>query len=311
MATLASPALALIIDGGDGTGNTTNPVNTINLNTGQPFGDPGWNNVVQIGNSSGDYAGGVYLGGGWILTADHVTLGSTSVTYDGNTYSAVPGSLTQLIGGADLAVFRISAPPPSGALSLTIASSTPSVGTTVMGIGFGRSASATGSWDSNWNPTSNPSSIVYTGFYYPATGGATQTKRWGADVISSTPPSFTDGYGGSMPGIVTTFNSSNPNSMQVDAGDSGGALFAYVGNSWELAGIIVGYQPFVDQPADTAVLNETSYSVDLSAYSSQIIAAVPEPHAVPMLAGLAGMGLLAFWRRRVARRRSAAALNNA
>ena len=55
LAAATLPAQAVIIDSGDGTGNTSAPAD-----------DPGWANVGQNAGFSG-----VYLGDGWILTAQH------------------------------------------------------------------------------------------------------------------------------------------------------------------------------------------------------------------------------------------------
>ena len=50
----AAPVQAVIIEGGDGTGNTSVPADSL--------GDPGWSNVGH-GNDSC-----VYLGNRWVLT---------------------------------------------------------------------------------------------------------------------------------------------------------------------------------------------------------------------------------------------------
>jgi hypothetical protein len=55
-ALLSSSAHGVVIDSGDGTGNTTPPAD-----------DFGFENV---GSASG--LSGIYLGGGWVLTANHV-----------------------------------------------------------------------------------------------------------------------------------------------------------------------------------------------------------------------------------------------
>ena len=55
---LSAPADALILDSGDGQGNTTPPAD-----------DPGWAHVGRVTGPSG-----IYLGNGWVLTANHVTV---------------------------------------------------------------------------------------------------------------------------------------------------------------------------------------------------------------------------------------------
>ncbi|HXV37507.1 MAG TPA: hypothetical protein VEC18_10175, partial [Myxococcota bacterium] len=67
----------MLIESGDGSGNTSAPAD-----------DPGWAHVGTRNNLSV-----VYLGRRWVLTANHVGVGN--VTIDGQTYSPVPGSAVQ------------------------------------------------------------------------------------------------------------------------------------------------------------------------------------------------------------------------
>ena len=69
---LVQTASAVIIDSGDGTGNTS-----------APSPDPGWDHV---GVASGLTA--VYLGDGWVLTAAHVGVGP--VDFGGTLYDPQP-----------------------------------------------------------------------------------------------------------------------------------------------------------------------------------------------------------------------------
>ena len=64
-----TPARAVIIQTASGIGNTTAPAD-----------DPGWNNVSIRGNGTA-----VYLGNGWVLTANHTTGGD--MTFNGQTFS--------------------------------------------------------------------------------------------------------------------------------------------------------------------------------------------------------------------------------
>ncbi|MGY8803297.1 MAG: hypothetical protein ACKVK6_03580, partial [bacterium] len=89
----SASASAVVIDSGDGTGNTTAPAD-----------DPGWSN---IGSRNG--LGVVYLRNGWVITANHV--GAGDILLGGSLYTLVPGSAVQLENGdgtmADLVVFGI------------------------------------------------------------------------------------------------------------------------------------------------------------------------------------------------------------
>ena len=90
------PALApgLVLDSGDGQGNETAPVD-----------DPGWHNVVRrLGGPSV-----VYLGDGWVLTANHV--GAGVVLIEQALYDPIPSSIQQIHNDdgslTDLLLFQI------------------------------------------------------------------------------------------------------------------------------------------------------------------------------------------------------------
>src|SRR5574338_490885 len=127
----ARPAPAVIIDSGDGTGNTS-----------QPADDPGWQNVGKVNGLNA-----VYLGYGWVITAGHVGFGNFEL--DGTVYPAVSNTWVQIPHSgsvlADLAVFRVN-PPPYQLPALALPTSAPALGTTVALIGFGQSRGAATIW---------------------------------------------------------------------------------------------------------------------------------------------------------------------
>ena len=57
---LAAPAQALVYVSGDGQGNTSPPPD-----------DPGWDHMGRVSGLNG-----IYLGNGWVLTANHVPTGN-------------------------------------------------------------------------------------------------------------------------------------------------------------------------------------------------------------------------------------------
>ena len=118
------PAGAVIIASGDGTGNTS-----------APSDDPGWDHVAIR-----SYASSVYVGDGWMLTADHLPPGDVEI--EGVLYRAVLGSEVTLVP-ADLKLFRIESDP--GLPPLPIATGPP-MGEVVM-IGNGRNRGIATSWD--------------------------------------------------------------------------------------------------------------------------------------------------------------------
>ena len=281
-------------------------VNAGSANMTAPADDPGWNNVggISIGT-------GVYLGYGWVLTANHIGSGA-GITLGGVTYTMAPGTGHQLTNAGasgkstftDLYMFQL-----QGALpnlpAIRIASSAPANGDTVTMIGRGSiqeanrtfwnvdtSAGPVGPWV--WTETT-AASANYAG--YKTIGGG--TMRWGTNVIDDN-DWVLDGY--DFFALGTTFDPGvSNNEAQVVVGDSGGAVFVKQAGEWSLAGIIIATGVFPDQPgvAGTAVYGNASYFADLSYYRPQIMAlAVPEPAAMTQLLAAGGIGVGVCWFRR-------------
>lgn len=288
---LATSAGAVVISAGDGTGNTTPPLD-----------DPGFANTGAAYSLSG-----TYLRGGFVLAAFHV--GEPQIILKGQTYPSIPGSRFQFSHGggavADLAVFRIDGAP---ALPFPkIASTPPLVGeeVIVVGNGWNRQAAVT-AWDANWVEVPLPG--VHRGYKK----GAGRSVRWGSNTIElvgmewlQLPQNWTTQF------FAVRFDESGlPDESQAVNGDSGGAVWVKRNGEWELAGILflqlasVGQE---GQPADTAVFDNFSGAVDLSYYRDQIMAAVVPP--IPILPGpwvaLLGALLVAAGRPALRRRRSA------
>ena len=281
-------------------------VNAGSANMTAPADDPGWNNVGAIWIGAG-----VYLGYGWVLTANHIGSGA-GITLGGVTYTMAPGTGHQLTNAGasgkstltDLSMFQL-----QGALpnlpAIRIASSAPANGDTVTMIGRGSiqeanrtfwnvdtSAGPVGPWV--WTETT-AASANYAG--YKTIGGG--TMRWGTNVIDDN-DWVLDGY--DFFALGTTFDPGvSNNEAQVVVGDSGGAVFVKQAGEWSLAGIIIATGVFPDQPggAGTAVYYNASYFADLSYYRPQIMAlAVPEPAAMTQLLAAGGIGVGVCWFRR-------------
>jgi hypothetical protein len=292
----ARPARGVVID----------RVNAGSANMTAPADDPGWNNVGAIWIGAG-----VYLGYGWVLTADHIGSGA-GITLGGVTYTMAPGTGHQLTNAGasgkstltDLYMFQL-----EGALpnlpAIRIASIAPANGDTVTMMGRGSiqednrtfwnvdtSAGPSGPWV--WTETTE-ASANYAG--YKTIGGG--TMRWGTNVIDSN-DWFLDGY--DFFALGTTFDRGvSDNEAQVVVGDSGGAVFVKQAGEWSLAGIIIATGLFPDQPggAYTAVYGDGTYFADLSYYRPQIMAlAVPEPVAMTQLLAAGGIGVGVCWFRR-------------
>ncbi len=274
-----APAVAVVIDDGDGSGNTS-----------PPGDDPGWDAVGLAGNLTG-----VYLGRGWVLTANHV--GEQDITFGGIVYPAIPGTkvrfMTDASTPADLAVYRIDGRPSIPAVVLS--ASPPDVGeeVTLIGNGWNREPTLT-EWTASWTEVP-PGPAVYSGF--KQAGG--HSMRWGRNVVEETGIVVT-----TTESFLVTFDESGGALYESQAvpGDSGGAVFIKRGAHWELAGIMFARFLFADQPANTAVFGNESASADVSFYRDQIIAAMNPPiPALPLLAALVLVGALAASARRAVR----------
>lgn len=272
----ASPARAVLIAFGDGTGNTTNP------------GFFGWDYVGEVNGLSG-----TYLGNGWVLTANHV--GTGNFTLGGVTYLWIPGTEVQLDNQsptlADVLVFQVTPEPPLPLLPLR--STKPPLGEFTIVIGCGRDRGPATSWDPN-GPFPPPPEELDGWAWAP-----TQTKRWGTNEVEG----FPIGLVNSTVGFYSVFDDGQvlPESQAVN-GDSGGAIFTVNPSASELAGIIYATGPSLGQPAETSLFTNLTFAARIDFYHDQIqeIVGLPEPSG-----GLAsGIVLLALLGRRAHRSRA-------
>ncbi|MBN1942359.1 MAG: trypsin-like serine protease [Phycisphaerae bacterium] len=279
-------AQAVIIRGGDGSGNTAAPLD-----------DPGWANVGRRGVGSA-----VYLGNGWVLTAAHV--GAGTVQFGGEDFDARAGSAVRLHDPSnpdvlvDLMMFQIDGAP-EGAESLSISSTTPAGGTDVIGIGYGRNRQEESTWwNSSWQQETG--SPRYRGFEYDEG----RTKRWGENDIDVGGFKVNAGWGATwaLRMDFDRFGGQGGNEFQAADGDSGGGLFSFNGSEWELCGLMMAVGIYGSQPDETAVFGDYTYAVDLSRYYDQLttVMAMPEPASVVLIATGAMMMLIRRQRRKTA-----------
>lgn len=245
----AAPAPAILIDSGDGTGNTAAPAD-----------DPGWSHVGRHGGLNA-----VYLGYGWVVTAAHV--GPGTVILDGTPYPHVPSSYAVIkhsgSTSADLAVYRLD-PYPHGLAPLAIPTSPAPVGTDVLMIGTGKPRGESTQW-------------MGIGGWGWLSGGL---KRWGTNeigaVLESGPPvNTTDLTIASLTtrSLVADFSENAPGDEGiVTVGDSGGGFFVRDGPVWKLGGVSFALGTYADQPPSTSLYGNITYAADLSYYRAQVLA---------------------------------------
>jgi hypothetical protein len=251
-------AQGFVIASGDGTGNTAAPPD-----------DPGWSHVGQPGT---DFTA-VYLGNNWMLTADHVTSGATSL--DGQVHPWIPGSEVRftLEGGtcppwpascstlSDLEVYKIQGDVDLAALPIRSATPITSANVVMVGNGLNRG-------------------IAIRACTPPRDGwgwGGSESKRWGTNVVHQvgvqqtisgrTSRYFTTDFDDPSKSGATTYEA------QASPGDSGGAAFVQNGGTWELAGIASA----ITNCGNRSLFGDLTYFVDLSHYRSAIESVVGVP----------------------------------
>lgn len=243
-----APARAVIIASGDGSGNTTPPPD-----------DFGFANVGSAEQTA------VYLGNGWVITANHVREGD--VILQGHPYPAVPGSKLRLSnpgGGvsADLAVFRLQEPVPD-LPSLTVRSTplAPGLAVVMAGNGFDRGDPMEFEARPGW------------------TWASAAHLRWGTNEVQQTGLTVNVGIGTATSAFSTDFTPGlpTPHEAQVAVGDSGGAAFVKQDGRWELAGVLFAADTFEGQPPRTAVYGNTTFAADLPSYRDQILERTLQP----------------------------------
>ena len=242
---LGNPAGAVLIASGDGAGNTS-----------APSPDPGWSHVALRGPHTA-----VYLGNGWVLTANHV--GAGSVEIDGLTYPHLPSVSTRIQNdagsNADLLVFGLALPHPA-LPELPLASTLPTVGDASILVGQGMNRGGATGWQPN-----PPFPTTLSGYEW----GNARSMRWGTNEIAAAPASTVF----ATRTIATSFDEgATSHESQATTGDSGGALFVENSGEWELAGLLFAVGGFVGQPASTSLYGNMTYAADISAYRSAILA---------------------------------------
>jgi len=265
------------------------------MNQSPPLGLNVWDHV---GRTTGDGTA-VYLGDGWALTANHVTVGN--VVLGGVSYPVEAGSAVRLNnpdsadGPADLKLFRIVGDP--GLPNLPISADAASVGDSLIMVAEGRGR----------NTALQNLGGGLDGFGW---SGAPREKTWADNTIDEATAFFNDISGNKTLAFRTEFQRGVDGDGQAAQWDSGSGTFRFndAADRWELIGMPIAITGFEGQPAGTAAFGNQTIHADLTVYRDQINAIVPEPTSLILLGG-AGAILV---RRRSAplRRTSGSRLND-
>jgi S1-C subfamily serine protease len=222
-------------------------------------GITGWNYVGTTSEASA-----VYLGNGFVLTANHVA--ASDLILGGQTYDLISGSAEQ-IGTADLTLYRVDTTSTTGNVlnlpSLNLASTAPSLGSSVVMIGYGNGVGE--AWALNSVYETNQS-VSLSG------SGPTSNDFFTADSFHNSGP-----------------NTTTTNNGQLVAGDSGGGAFIYNASTgkWELAGLNeVLLQDGSGKIVGSGMVQIGDYSATIEADMASATAAPEPPSWLLALAGL-------------------------
>lgn len=232
-----------------------------------------WDAVARITNGSNTRGSAVHIGGGYMLTADHLNLKS-QVTFDGSTFidRDTGYSPKQVAPDVDLKVFRLLNTPSTSAVTLNSDGSEVGVGGYHIGWGRGRAS------DNDLGATVQEKGDQ-----------STTDKRWGTNTAFGV-GTRSWSLGGTTYTQQAITNYLNDDAGETEAGltrwDSGSPFFQEINGSIVLSGIggaveeqTEGSATFGEDPSPNpfASSGDRNFLVQISAYEQDILAIVPEP----------------------------------
>ena len=240
--------------------------NPLNPPSGAPDNGAPWDNVLFSNTSSS-----VYLGGGWVLTAEHVydDRDPAFVKFGGVNYFRDPnfvfeidnppiGVMAGLSQKSDLVLFRLTETLPLPTIQL--GNVTALTGITMIGFGGGNGQGGGKSWGTNVREAGPSVAVAVTG---------------------------NNGF----IAFASDYDSATQTEAQAVGGDSGGAAFFFDGAGWRLGGIMLAVNATQTFHADLAF-----YRNDINNKIATNGSAVPEPTAG--LLSIVFLPLSLFLRRR-------------
>lgn len=233
----------------------------------------------------------VYLGDGWLLTAAHVLDTArarklTDVAIGGRHFALrLDTAKTLQAGGerSDLALVRIDGDP--GLPPLAITGVTPAVGTPLVLAGNGPlQESQRGCWNPAGQPVLSPVAGGLCGYAWRKTSdGKTNGIGWGTNEVAFVDQSTAGPRETRTRSFATQFRDegATPREAQAGVGDSGGPAFIRDGDSFELAGIMIGVAA---RSTGAALFGDRTFIADLAGYRDEILrtvgrAGAPKPAA--------------------------------
>lgn len=276
--------------------NLDNSANQTDPGTGVP-----WDSVGKITTSdaSGVTGSAVYLGAGFILTANHVTIGGINsyVTFNGNSTYQIDltyfsGNASAQVAGVDMKVIKLTSAPSVAAVNLLTTSSETTANATLIGWGVGRGSTPLGNSTVAWG------------------NNTTSAKRWGlnapTDIVNVGTllnPSFAVRTVAGGNGVSYNPDGVGDAEAALSVNDSGGGLFQNISGTWYLIGIAIGVQQqnggststFGNDRVSPSPKGDDNYYQRISDYDTQIQALIPEPSAFFLAFG--GLSLLVLLRR--------------
>lgn len=266
---------AVVIDVGDGSGNTT-----------APDDDPGFANAGLRGVGTA-----IYLGNRWVLTANHV--GAGPVTFGDEVFTHIPDEVHRLknpnSSQTDMLLMRLEEEPDLP--SLRLGCKNLSLFTEVVLVGAGRDRNEELSfWSVDENPGNSDDvwTAVATAEDADVLGFRTEssrTIRWGTAIVTNSNIDVKSANDGNVLSFQTTFDTFDETSLQESlnvenlgqavTGDSGGPVFLKNGDFWELAGMIHGVTPpRENQPggSGTVLFGNSTFAANIIKYRDEILA---------------------------------------
>jgi hypothetical protein len=304
---LFSCVQAVIVAGARGGVNNTN--NTTQAQLATAVGAfPAFDNVVRYSDASG-----VYLGYDqttkevYVLTARHINPQVSTITVDGLAYSGGVG--TNVGGDLTLVKFasRLDLQVPN-LPSITLDSSSPTVGSQVVMIGYGVNRTENASTGAS-TPDDTLRGDGTRGYTWGST--ANSLKRWGTNNVDLFPTNtFPNTTGnvvetvnlGAYTSALFTTDFDRPTNNWITSneaigalGDSGGGVFTFEGGQWKLSGVFTAVANNFTGTGNTAAYGG-SYITNVASYITPLNAAIgvnliPEPMSVSLMVITSIIGL--------------------